>query len=274
MPEGPELASSRDKLHKILVGKRFRGITIEGGRYAKTPPVGLEDFNVENSENFTIESIDTKGKFMWWTVGPWKMWCTYGMSGQWTTKKSDHTALTVWFDNPDGSELSCVHFRDPRRFGTVKFVKDDVAHAKKLRSLGPDVLTSQLTSDIFAQNILKKPNRAICEALMDQTAVAGIGNYLRAEALFDCSIDPWASVTDLTSNDYVRLCESVKRISLLSYEAQGASIKTYRGIDGSSGGMQFTFKVYGKKADPEGNPVSRRRDANGRMMHWCPAKQK
>ncbi len=52
-----------------------------------------------------IEEVGVKGKFMWWRmqpmmrddeIEPWFVWCTYGMSGMWTTEPIDkHTAAIV-----------------------------------------------------------------------------------------------------------------------------------------------------------------------------------
>lgn len=269
MPEGPELRHSRDLLREILLNKRVRKFDVVGGRYIKKPVEGLSGFLRDNEANsYVIESIDTKGKFMWWKMGPWKLWCTYGMSGQWTTTPPDrNTAVILSY----GDDPRSIGFHDVRRFGTLKFVKDEREHRKKLESLGPDVLGDDtLPPEIFAKRMLSKPNRTICEALMDQSAVAGIGNYLRAELLFSCGIDPWRNVTDISSQEYVRLCEESVRISRQSYSSQGASIKTYRDVNGSTGTSQFSFKVYARSKCPKGHEINNERDGGGRMVHWCP----
>lgn len=270
MPEGPELRHSRDLLREILLSKRVKKFDIIGGRYVKKPIEGLRDFLRDNETNFyAIESVDVKGKFMWWTMGPWKMWCTYGMSGQWTTTPPDrNTAVILSYDDESPKNIG---FHDTRRFGTLKFVKDEKMHKNKLDSLGPDVLEEgSLTPEIFAKRILSKPNRTICEALMDQTSVSGIGNYLRAEILFSCKINPWRCVTEITSKEYVSLCEESKRISQQSYSSQGASIKTYRDVNGGKGITQFSFKAYAKKMCTQGHIIENERDGGGRTVHWCP----
>ena len=236
-------------------------------------PEGMNEFLQENStKNLSIDSIDVKGKFMWWSIGPWKLWCTYGMTGQWSRRPADkNTALVVWVDDCEGGNLTSVNFHDPRRFGTIKLVRSEKLHQKKLASLGADILEStSLSPEIFAERILMKTNRTICEALMDQSAVSGIGNYLRAEILFACKINPWQNVVDISAKNYVDLCESSKKISQQSYESQGATIKTYRSVDGSTGRTQFMFKVYAQKLCPSGHEISRKNDSTGRMMHWCP----
>lgn len=277
MPEAPELATSRDQLRQMLLGKRFRAIDLsKNGRFGKRPPENVDQFReFLTTASPTIDSIDVKGKFMWWSIGPWKMWCTYGMSGQWTAMKNDsHVAAIVWCDSQDGSGLFSLKFRDPRHFGTIKFVNSPVQHTKKLASLGPDILNDPPTLDVFVARFLKKNDRRIAEAMMDQSCVSGIGNYLRAEILYDAMVDPWRCVSDISSSEYKRLYDSTLCITKSAYESQGASIKTYRDVNNEKGSAQFIFKVYGKSVDPLGNKVCRREDVNGRMMHWCPEVQK
>lgn len=280
MPEGPELASSRDKLNKLLIQSRLTEISVGvSGRYVNKHPVGMVDFisKMESAGTPIVEKIHTHGKFMWWEFQfPDReiryMYCTYGMAGSWRLEPDKHTSFVVGVSRDE--KLRKLFFNDPRHFGTIKFVASSQEHKKKLASLGPCVLGSGLTPEIFAKNILRKPNRTICEALMDQSAVAGIGNYLRAEVMFDCGIDPWKGVTELVSEQYMSLCNSSVMLAKSSYESQGASIKTYRTLDGSLGATQFTFKIYGEKFCPSGHVVERKQDSSGRTVHWCPTCQK
>jgi len=272
MPEGPELRYSRDFLRQSLVGKVITGIQrCPTGRYSNKPPEGFDAVTLVLP--LRVESIDTHGKFMWWTLEGsdgirWYMHCTYGMSGGWFREASRHACFFVEVGEDK------VFFNDPRHFGTIKFVSSAAAHAKKLRTLGPCIFDPGLTPEIFAKNALRKPSRTIAEALMDQSAVAGVGNYLRAEILYDCGIDPWKNVIEIASEQYVKLCEATMRIAKASYKSQGASIKTYRNVDGSIGTAQFDFKVYGRSTCPLDHDIMRRYDENKRMIHWCALCQK
>lgn len=281
MPECPELKHSRDRLREVLLDKKITRLTCaETGRYKTKQPVGMSE--IIQDLPLKVTSINTKGKFMWWTLEGktknWYMWCTYGMSGQWSRSAGKHVGFIVEF-NDSGTfntrEQQKMFFNDTRRFGTIKFVYNQDQHDKKLNSLGPDVLEDPpVDPEIFAKRILHKPNRTIAEALMDQSGVAGVGNYLRAEILYDCGVDPWRNVTEITSEEYVKLCEATVRIAEASYKSQGASIKTYRNVDGSTGTAQFDFKAYGCKECPLGHEIMRRHDENGRMVHWCTLCQK
>lgn len=281
MPEGPELRHSRDVLRNIIVGKSIaRFLTTSTGRYSAKQPEGTS--NIINDLPLRVEAIDTKGKFMWWTLKgqdkTWYMWCTYGMSGQWSRTAGKHAAFIVEY-NGSGSLITRdqqkLFFNDQRRFGTIKFVADPKQHEKKLASLGPDVLEDPpVDPELFAKRILKKPNRTISEALMDQSCISGVGNYLKAEVLYRSGISPHRPVVELTPDDVMKLWSEVILSCRESYADQGASIRTYRTVDDSKGQAQFTFRIYNMKECPEGHTTVREETKDGRTSWWCKQCQK
>jgi DNA-formamidopyrimidine glycosylase len=276
MPEVAELATSRDRLRQILIGREISQIGLgPSGRYLKAPPDGYERISEWIGKSpAKIEEINTKGKFMWWTLTfpgdleVWYMFNTYGMSGGWAVNRSNHTALSVVT-----VDKTSVFFNDPRRFGTVKFVRGAAELKKKLKTLGPCVLGEEITSEIMSAALCKKPGRPICEALLDQSGVSGIGNYLRAEILYASKINPWRTVSQISPPEWESLALETARIVKSAYASQGASIYTFKGVDGDPGAAQFSFKVYGEKSDPGGRVILREDDANGRTIHWCPEVQ-
>lgn len=272
IPEGPELRHSRDLLRHRILGKTVSSIEImPEGRYRDKPPEGFEE--IRDSLPLKIESIDVKGKFMWWTLTEkstrWYMWSTYGMSGQWSfTQPKKHAGFRIDIGP------SSAFFVDPRRFGTIKFTRNESQHSKKLLSLGPDVLEDPpLPPELFAQRILLKPNRTISEALMDQGCVSGIGNYLKAEALFRAGVSPHRHVVDMNAEEIEKLWSEVVLSCRESYADHGASIRTYKTVDGGKGSSQFYFRVYNSKTCPLGHEVVREETRDGRTSWWCRACQ-
>lgn len=276
MPEGPELRHSRDVLSSILVGKKiikFEPTTT--GRYSSVPPVGLSE--IMKHAPLLVESIDTRGKFMWWTLSSeagkkWYMHCTYGMSGGWFRHHNNHTAFVIEFNGsgvPITRDTKMLFFNDMRHFGTIKFVLSEKDHVKKLHTLGPCIFDTELTPELFAKRILRKPNRTIAEALMDQSNVAGIGNYIKAEALFRSGISPWRNVTDISVNEYVLLFKVVTNVAIDAYNSQGTTLKTYQTVDGTSGNGQFMLKIYGMRYCPDGHKTLHEETPEGRTSWWC-----
>jgi len=85
-----------------------------------------------------------------------------------------------------------------------------------LRALGPDLLDEDWSPDDAAEarRRLRDPSRAdgtISEALLDQRAVAGIGNIWRNETLFAERVDPLARVRDLDEATIDRLVQTARR---------------------------------------------------------------
>ena len=250
------------------------------GRYKEKLPEGLTD--IQKDLPLRVESIDVKGKFMWWTLAGkdkiWYMWSTYGMSGQWSRVRGKHAGFIVEY-NGSGSLITRdqqqLFFNDTRRFGTIKFVSNSKVHTKKLASLGPDILEDPpMPPELFAERILLKPNRTISEALMDQSCVSGIGNYLKAEVLHRAKISPHRMVTDLTSEEIQELWAEAVLSCRESYADHGASIRTYKTVNDERGSAQFYFRVYNTKQCPLGHVTTREETKDGRTSWWCKQCQK
>lgn len=98
-----------------------------------------------------------------------------------------------------------------------------------LRALGPDTLSydgAPFDSAEFLRRLLSetKREREIGAALLDQTISAGIGNYLRAEILFQCRLNPFTRVADLAPNALDCLCATIPAVVARAYELRGVTI--------------------------------------------------
>ena len=108
---------------------------------------------------------------------------------------------------------------------------------------------------------------------MDQKNVSGIGNYLKAECLYDAKISPHRFCCDITTEESNRLFDSCRRIIQLSYQTGGATIKNYRKPNGKKGLYSQRFAVYNQKTAPCGNEVIKEKTLDKRTTHWCPIRQ-
>ncbi len=68
------------------------------------------------------------------------------------------------------------------------------AEADVLRDLGPDVLGSDWDAAEATRRLTASPERAVGDALIDQSVMAGPGNVYRSEVCFLAGIDPRISV--------------------------------------------------------------------------------
>lgn len=53
---------------------------------------------------------------------------------------------------------------------------------------------------------------------MNQRIVGGLGNYLRAEILFSCKLNPWLKVGELTERHLICLSKAIPRLTRDAYE--------------------------------------------------------
>ncbi len=165
-----------------------------------------------------------------------------------------------------------VVFRDPRRFGGVWLLPDRAALEQRWSELGPDGLT--VTDDQLAA-ALARSQRPVKAALLDQAAVAGVGNIYADESLFTASIAPTRPCATLSPGDWDRLARSVRTVLAAAVEARGSTLRDYRLPDGSPGGAGLSHRVYGKSGHPCpicGGPIARLVLAQ-RSTCWCPTCQ-
>jgi len=83
-----------------------------------------------------------------------------------------------------------------------------------LSRLGPDLLSPEFDA-AEAHRRLRAPGRAemtISAGLLDQTALAGIGNIWRNETLFAERVDPFAPIRDLDDATLDRLVATARRL--------------------------------------------------------------
>ena len=82
------------------------------------------------------------------------------------------------------------------------------AEADVLRELGPDVLGPDWDAAEATRRLTASPERAVGDALIDQSVMAGPGNVYRSEVCFLAGIDPRTAVGSVPDPD--RLVELMK----------------------------------------------------------------
>ena len=260
MPEGPEVRLFTDSVKKHFALKKIKKVKAISGRYTKKP---IDNLHLLFNKDLT--DVSCKGKFIWLHVEDVVVFNTLGMTGAWSKNKNTHTRILFEFD--DGSEL---YFNDMRNFGTFQ-VKTEDDLSKKLKSIGPDMLSSPPSN--FIEILRKHNNKNICVALMNQKVISGVGNYIKAESLWYSYINPNALIKDLTDSNLKLLDKAIRFVMLKSYGSLGASIKDYYTFDDQEGSATTGFVVYGRKTDYNGNKVEKLTTLDKRTTHYSPVRQ-
>lgn len=147
---------------------------------------------------------------------------------------------------------SIVSIRDQRRLGSVELEPD-------LGALGPD---AQYISADALVNSIGGTQRAIKTVLLDQSALAGLGNLLADEVLWRSGIAPSRSARDLGPTDVEMLAATIREV---------IAELTVRG--GSHTGDSFEHRVLGAEC-PSCDGSMRRSRIGGRTAWWCPKHQR
>lgn len=286
MPEGPEVHTITDYLRSKLVGLYIKSTDFTEQSKLNKKFLGLE--LIKNSDNFPLEimAIHCKGKQIFFELKAYDsnniyyLNSTLGMEGRWMWTKGNHSDFWLdiaYFKPIDKFNIltywTTLYFDDSRHFGNLSFLTPD-QYINKLSEIGPDLLTDTITLQEWTNKITNPriKNKEICEFLMEQKHFSGIGNYLKAEVLYQAKVMPDRSLSSLTSDEIKLLLEASTTIIKASYQSRGLTIKSYWDPEGNKG--LFTTKVYNKSIDPFGNKVEMKMFKDKRTTHYVPTIQK
>ena len=261
MPELPEVARTAMSLNNAIQGKNLNEVIIHSGRYARHgDPFGLANFREDLPAH--VDEVNFCGKLILFEFTgksgkKWWAWNTLGMSGGW---RYDHT------------KHGHVEFKTDE--GSMKFIDDEKETNKKKSSMGPNHLANDISDELFKERLMKYPNSTMPEVLMNQALIGGIGNYIKAEVLYRAGVSPHRIVNTITDEEFSKLNAATKDVVIKSFANRGASISTYKGMDGEDGDFVFSFQVYGRNICENGYPVIRETTKEGRTTHWVPQIQK
>ena len=267
MPEGPEVKKNSNSLARSISAKQIVEASVVSGRYAKKELAGLEEFCMQLPTK-TI-GVGCHGKFMFIIFNnDFNLWCTFGLSGRWSEEQAKHARFKMSF--ADGST---VFFDDMRNFGTLKFVQSSRSLLDKLSTLGLDLLTDDIGPKQFLDKVRSKDKHNICKVIMNQSILAGVGNYIKAESLWMARMDPRRTISEFEDFELLNLKECIEHIMNSSYVHGGATFLTHKDFSGQKGRYSERFVCYNRKTDMEGNAVERMKTPDGRTTHWAPKRQ-
>ena len=178
----------------------------------------------------------------------------------------------------DGTAL---RFSDTRKFGRMAVVDAAAlegngqprrARAPLHSSLGQEPLARGFTVVWLRSLLRKRPRAAIKPLLLDQRAIAGIGNIYAIEALWRAKIHPLRKAGSLRPAEVLRLHEAIRWALRKGIRLGGASRRDYVDARGQRGRMQREFQVYGRAGEPCprcGRPIVRT-VVGGRGTFHCP----
>jgi endonuclease-8 len=139
-----------------------------------------------------------------------------------------------------------------------------------LQALGPDLLTDAFDPQEAFRRLRQRPDVEIAEALLDQRAMAGIGNVFKSEVLFAESVNPWTHVSAVDDSTLQRLIATAQRLLLMNAHPGQPHRVTTRG-DPAARGSVWVYGRAGRPCTRCATPiVTRRQGTLNRPTYWCP----
>lgn len=280
MPELPEVETVCRLMRRVLVGHKIVDVEIAKDDivYKRTSPEEVKKALL----NKKVEKIGRRGKTWWIELdSPPVVFGHLGMSG-WiremnapTVRLREHGEAPLDDKNgsprfmkfilqtDEGRRLTLTDLRRLARVWLSPAVKDD----EKLQELGPDALEQLPKGEKFGElfNKRKAPIKAL---LMDQSIIAGIGNWLADEVLYHSRIAPQRAASSLSHAEFARLRKEMLKILKIAVEA---------GADSDKYPKDWIFHVRwgGDRGEAKhGRYKIVREPVGGRTTAWVPALQK
>ena len=269
MPELPEVETIVADLRPHLVGRTITRCELSFPAIVRHPEP--EAF-VDSVVGMRIESVGRRSKYILVGLGGDLLLVVHlGMTGQLrlvdpAAPLEKHTHAVFFLDH--GRQL---RYRDPRRFGRLLLgTEQALVAAKKMPRLGPEPIDPEFAAEELYRR-LRKRRTALKAVLLDQAAIAGVGNIYADESLHRARLRPDRVASTVSKKSAQRLHESLRSSLQTAIENRGSSVDTYRDAWGEIGGQQEKLLVYGRAGEPCftcGRPLSMIRIA-GRSTVFC-----
>ena len=262
MPEGPEIRRAADSLEAAIKGKP---LTDAWFAFPQLKPYETQLIGQ------TVTHIETRGKALLTHFSHnLTLYSHNQLYGVWRVinvgeQPQTNRVLRVRLQTAEKAILlysaSDIEMLTPEQLITHPF----------LQRVGPDVLDMRLTAETVKARLLSPAfrNRQFSGLLLDQAFLAGLGNYLRVEILWEVGLAGQRKASQLNERQLNALSHALLEIPRLSYNTRGVV------DDKKHHGALFRFKVFhreGKPCERCGGAIERTM-LSSRPFYWCPACQ-
>jgi endonuclease-8 len=260
MPEGDTLFRIAWRLRPILEGQCLVQAETRDVRIPADSLIGRRVVAVEcRGKHLLIHADD--GRAIHTHLGMTGSWHVYAPGEAWQKPRS-RAALSVATE-----QTVCVCF-SPKTLELLS--PDGLRRHTHLRQLGPDILATVFDAEDVRSRFRLRPAVPVGEAIMNQTIMCGVGNIYKSETLFQCRMDPFIAVAQLTDERLLQVIEVARR--LMRANLYSRTRRTRHSSDGQP------FWVYGRSSGACfvcGEQIRMRHQGElGRSTYWCPTCQR
>ena len=206
MPEGDTIHRAAATLQQALAGRtvtRFASVFPRLTRIDDTTPIAGR----------TIERVQARGKHLLiWFSGDLALRTHMRMHGSWHIYRPGER-----WQRP-GHEMRIVI--ETEAFHAVGFSIPDAEFASAagltrdspLQHIGPDLLAADFDAGEAFARLRARSELDVADALLDQTAIAGIGNVYKSEVLFSGRVNPFTPVSRVNDEQLRLLIDTAVRL--------------------------------------------------------------
>jgi len=274
MPEGDTIYRTARVLQKAIGGK---AVTAFETGFAK-----LASANDEAPlAGRTVEKVEARGKWcLIYFSGDLILATHMLMSGSWHIYRvgekwqRPHSQMRI--------AITCGDFQavlfsaQIAEFHTAKSLETN----SQIPRLGPDVLsdTFSIETGVHAlqEYAAKHPEEEVGVVLLNQRVMAGLGNVYKSEVAFTADVNPFRTMSTLTSREMEKMVEAAQRY-MKANVAEGASegIVTYAGPRRTTRAMDhgarlWVYRRQGQECRRCGTEIQmRKQGTQARSTYWC-----
>jgi formamidopyrimidine-DNA glycosylase len=273
MPELPEVETMARDLAPLLIGRTIRGAYL--ARPKLSPDPGL----VAGIEGRRISAVGRRAKSIIIELGDRALLLAPRMSGapRITTagavaEKHDHFG----FELGEGRRRTgAFRWRDPRMFGRLRLVYRTPDGYRDGDGRDPFAKTGPEPLEIGVAGILERltarPRTGIKALLLDQRAIAGIGNIYADEALYRAKTHPATPAGFVPQSKLRALSRAIIAVLEAGIADRGARVRSYAPPAGGAA-MQLRLAAYGRAGLSclRCTTTLVRGVVAGRTTVWCP----
>ncbi|MBM7703606.1 endonuclease VIII [Metabacillus iocasae] len=272
MPEGPEIRRAADEVEAALI--QYPLIEVS---FAFESLKDYEPF----FQGVRILKVDTKGKAMLIRFNNgYTIYSHNQLYGKWYVRKAYHYPKT-------NRQLRLALHNEKKSALLYSASEIEVLQNEEvplhpfISRIGPDLLSEEVTLDELHTRFEGRRfyRRKWSSLLLDQSFLAGIGNYLRSEILFVAGIHPDLRPVDCTTQQLQKVAKAIVKVVRQSYETGGITndLKLVNQLK-EKGQRKSTYRhwVFNREGQPcriDGTEIIKT-VATSRRLYYCPMCQK
>jgi formamidopyrimidine-DNA glycosylase len=205
VPELPDVEAFRQRFARYAVGRTVAEVVVTDQGILRNVSAGELDSALRGRR---FDEPERRGKWLIaWTDGASPL-IHFGMTGD-----------IEWADDADGRHVHDrvifvldrgeIRYRNMRKLGGLWLARDARDVETLLGRLGPDAASIDRRDFL---HLLERRRGGIKAALMDQSFLAGVGNLLADEILWQARIHPLRTISELSAEERSRLFRALRTV--------------------------------------------------------------